>query len=298
MCVKLIDVLSAHGSQLAFDPDVVTYLCNVVLPRQMMESTVNRGKTLEENKLVQYDEMPPLEDSQDLENQMNFLLNKQSPLEEDPFEARPPPPAPKNRHVLKFDFDGSTKVFMNTQKLPKNSLMTGFKSKRGLALDIEEEKSEPPKMTSAMVGELMKTKAEDPNNFANENVMAKSNLRQPKSFNFGFSDSDGEDEGAPLPPPKAKRGMAPLMSSRHGRPSFLEEEVPAKRPNLMIGGTTGATSDETASMEPPPVSRGGKKQQAVISYQKKAKLFTNANLKLNIDTDAINELFTFGGEKG
>lgn len=30
--------------------------------------------------------------------------------------------------------------------------------------------------------------------FANENVMSKSNLRQPKSFNFGFPDSDEEEE--------------------------------------------------------------------------------------------------------
>lgn len=36
----------------------------------------------------------------------------------------------------------------------------------------------------------------------------------------------------------------------------------------------------------------------MIAYQKKAKLFTNANLKLNIDTEAINELFNYGGEKG
>jgi hypothetical protein len=36
----------------------------------------------------------------------------------------------------------------------------------------------------------------------------------------------------------------------------------------------------------------------VISYEKKAKLFTNANMKLNIDTDAINELFNYGGEQG
>lgn len=38
------------------------------------------------------------------------------------------------------------------------------------------------------------------------------------------------------------------------------------------------------------------KKQAVISYQKRGKLFTNANQKLNIDTDAINELFNYGGE--
>lgn len=30
--------------------------------------------------------------------------------------------------------------------------------------------------------------------FANENVMSKSNLRQPKSFNFGFPDTDDEEE--------------------------------------------------------------------------------------------------------
>ena len=41
-----------------------------------------------------------------------------------------------------------------------------------------------------------------------------------------------------------------------------------------------------------------KKKQAVISYKKNAKLFTNANAKLNIDTEAINELFNYGGEKG
>ena len=39
-----------------------------------------------------------------------------------------------------------------------------------------------------------RTKGDDPNNFANENVMAKSNLRQPKSFNFGFPDSGSSDE--------------------------------------------------------------------------------------------------------
>ena len=39
-----------------------------------------------------------------------------------------------------------------------------------------------------------------------------------------------------------------------------------------------------------------KEKKAVISMQKK--IFTNANSKLNIDTEAINELFTYGGEKG
>ena len=40
------------------------------------------------------------------------------------------------------------------------------------------------------------------------------------------------------------------------------------------------------------------KKKAVISFQKNAKLFTNTNNKLNLDTDAINELFTYGGEHG
>jgi hypothetical protein len=40
------------------------------------------------------------------------------------------------------------------------------------------------------------------------------------------------------------------------------------------------------------------KKQAQISYKKNARLFTNENQKLNIDTDAINELFNYGGEHG
>lgn len=35
---------------------------------------------------------------------------------------------------------------------------------------------------------------EEEENFANENVMSKSNLRQPKSFNFGFPDSSSDSE--------------------------------------------------------------------------------------------------------
>ena len=35
---------------------------------------------------------------------------------------------------------------------------------------------------------------EDKTSFANENVMSKSNLRQPKSFNFGFSDEEEDDD--------------------------------------------------------------------------------------------------------
>jgi hypothetical protein len=46
MCVKLLDVLTAHASliKVAFDPDVITYLCNIILPKQMMDtaSTLHR----------------------------------------------------------------------------------------------------------------------------------------------------------------------------------------------------------------------------------------------------------------
>jgi hypothetical protein len=47
MCVKLIDVLSSHTSliKMAIDPDVITYLCNIVLPRSMMESAYIREKS-------------------------------------------------------------------------------------------------------------------------------------------------------------------------------------------------------------------------------------------------------------
>lgn len=117
--------------------------------------------------------------------------------------------------------------------------MTGFKSRHGLALNLEESKDppirprkapviipeeDPDEDKGAMLSEIMKSRADDPTNFANENVMAKSNLRQPKSFNFGFPDSsssgsEGESpKEAPLPPPpKARRGMAPLMSSRNSK---------------------------------------------------------------------------------
>lgn len=35
MCVKLIDVLSSHSQliKMAIDPDVITYMCNIILPR-------------------------------------------------------------------------------------------------------------------------------------------------------------------------------------------------------------------------------------------------------------------------
>lgn len=47
MCVKLIDVLSSHTSliKMAIDPDVITYLCNFILPRSMMDMALLREKS-------------------------------------------------------------------------------------------------------------------------------------------------------------------------------------------------------------------------------------------------------------
>lgn len=84
MCVKLIDVLTSHTSliKVAIDPDVITYLCNVVLPRQMIETaaSLNRKNQIssQAKQPVAYEEK--LEDSQELETQMNLLLAKQSPV--------------------------------------------------------------------------------------------------------------------------------------------------------------------------------------------------------------------------
>ena len=114
-------------------------------------------------------------------------------------------------------------MFMNTQKLPlnklkgNNNLMSGFKSKMGLELSIGEQKDtfvskrgkskrfelnqldeeQEEEASSKVFKELIRNKGDDPNNFANENVMSKSNLRKPKQFNFGFPDTESDDEGSP-----------------------------------------------------------------------------------------------------
>ena len=46
MCVKLIDVLSSHSTfiSIAIDPDVITYLCSIILPRQMMSAALSLNK--------------------------------------------------------------------------------------------------------------------------------------------------------------------------------------------------------------------------------------------------------------
>lgn len=43
MCVKLIDVLSSHTSliKVAIDPDVITQLCSVILPKQLMDAALS-----------------------------------------------------------------------------------------------------------------------------------------------------------------------------------------------------------------------------------------------------------------
>jgi hypothetical protein len=39
MCVKLIDVLSSHTEliKVRIDTDLITYLCNIILPKQMVD---------------------------------------------------------------------------------------------------------------------------------------------------------------------------------------------------------------------------------------------------------------------
>jgi hypothetical protein len=74
-----------------------------------------------------------------------------------------------------------------------NSLMKKPAGLISLSNDQEEEEKVP------VAPVISSTKGDDPNNFANENVMSKSNLRQPKSFNFGFpaggsSSSEEEEE--------------------------------------------------------------------------------------------------------
>lgn len=46
MCVKLIDVLSSHTNliKIAIDPDVINYLCHIILPKSMMDVAFMREK--------------------------------------------------------------------------------------------------------------------------------------------------------------------------------------------------------------------------------------------------------------
>jgi hypothetical protein len=99
---------------------------------------------------------------------------------------------------------------MNTMKLPSLKGKPSFTKSLGLELTIDEpEIRERPKFTSIHALDDDETEMNDfnmdsknkstrlknksPTNFANENVMSKSNLRQPKSFNFA-DDSDEEEE--------------------------------------------------------------------------------------------------------
>ena len=158
--------------------------------------------------------------------------------------------------------------------------------------------------------------------------MSKSNLRQPKSFNFGFPDgsSDSEEEKSSQkseeimeeikkPPPFSqmfKKKAIPTLAST----SFDEEATFDKSDEAIKGsGTTGATSDSEnqqistssnfeeikVSVESKTQKKSGAGKSAIMMNQKKGikPLFAGGNQKLlNIDTDAINELFNYGGEKG
>ena len=42
MCIKLIDVLSSHTNliKMRIDTDLITYMCSIILPKQIMDSTL------------------------------------------------------------------------------------------------------------------------------------------------------------------------------------------------------------------------------------------------------------------
>ena len=142
---------------------------------------------------------------------------------------------------------------MNTQKIPSSrskgptAKMGGFMSKKGLELALDEDRSQPsfkpskPKMIASLEDEqpISKpsaakdkhsfggmTKGEDPTNFANENVMSKSNLRQPKSFSFGFDDGSDSEEAPESKPehgdPKEEEKLPPSSTLTFEEPEELE----------------------------------------------------------------------------
>ena len=65
---------------------------------------------------------------------------------------------------------------------------------------------------------------------------------------------------------------------------------------MMIGGTTGATNE--TNFDTSYSSEKSQNKRANITINQRSKLFSNTNLTLNIDTEAINSQFNFGGEKG
>ena len=108
--------------------------------------------------------------------------------------------------------------------------------------------------------------------------------------------------GANKTKPAAKKGrpMIGLSIDEEDEGSSLQEQKeeelvlakPTKKNEILLGGTTGDTQFDTS------YSSEKSAHKAVISFKKTNKLFSNTNAKLNIDTEAINELFTYGGEKG
>lgn len=76
MCLKLIDVLSSHTSliKIAIDPDVITYLSNIILPKQMVDAaaTLNRKNNQLFNNLPQ--EEPLFSENQLLAGQQQYAI--------------------------------------------------------------------------------------------------------------------------------------------------------------------------------------------------------------------------------
>ena len=78
----------------------------------------------------------------------------------------------------------------------RNTFTIGKKNSKAIQFTEIEETPESRKQPSPGRMQSFNSKQkEEPVSFANENVMSKSNLRQPKSFNFGFpADSSDEEE--------------------------------------------------------------------------------------------------------
>ena len=58
MCIKLIDVLSSQSSliKIRIDTDLITYMCNIILPKQMIEGNSYSSKMIgSKNSLTDLD---------------------------------------------------------------------------------------------------------------------------------------------------------------------------------------------------------------------------------------------------
>ena len=76
MCVKLIDVLSSHQSmiKISVDPDVITYLSSVIVPKPMMEAAAVSLKRK----------------NQIFNNLVVMVSNEDVPMHEDPLTKETP----------------------------------------------------------------------------------------------------------------------------------------------------------------------------------------------------------------